>query len=64
MFLLSNEETDCYYKRQNTQLKREMANLKLLPHKPRILELKKGDNGYGFYLRMEHLGKGKNHTID
>lgn len=41
------------------QLKREMATLKFLPLKPRILELKKGKNGYGFYLRMEQNGKGK-----
>uniref|UniRef100_A0A670YBV6 PDZ domain containing 1 n=1 Tax=Pseudonaja textilis TaxID=8673 RepID=A0A670YBV6_PSETE len=58
MFLLSDEETDQYYYRQNMQMIREKANLKLLPHKPRNLELKKGNNGYGFYLRMEQNGKG------
>uniref|UniRef100_A0A670Y719 PDZ domain containing 1 n=1 Tax=Pseudonaja textilis TaxID=8673 RepID=A0A670Y719_PSETE len=56
MFLLSDEETDQYYYRQNMQMIREKANLKLLPHKPRNLELKKGNNGYGFYLRMEQNG--------
>uniref|UniRef100_A0A8C5WSV0 PDZ domain containing 1 n=1 Tax=Laticauda laticaudata TaxID=8630 RepID=A0A8C5WSV0_LATLA len=58
VFLLSDEETDQHYYRQNMQLIREKANLKLLPHKPRNLELKKGNYGYGFYLRMEQNGKG------
>ncbi|XP_028582726.2 Na(+)/H(+) exchange regulatory cofactor NHE-RF3 [Podarcis muralis] len=58
VFLVSNKETDQYYKSQNMQLRREMASLKLLPHKPRRLELAKGKNGYGFYLRMEQNGKG------
>ncbi|XP_066475266.1 Na(+)/H(+) exchange regulatory cofactor NHE-RF3 [Tiliqua scincoides] len=58
MFLLSSKETDQYYSRHKMQLKREMATLKFLPHKPRELELKKGKNGYGFYLRMEQNGKG------
>ncbi|XP_061483949.1 Na(+)/H(+) exchange regulatory cofactor NHE-RF3 [Rhineura floridana] len=58
VFLLSNKETDEYYTRQNMQLRREMASLKLLPHKPRRLQLAKGKNGYGFYLRMEQNGKG------
>ncbi|XP_070798773.1 Na(+)/H(+) exchange regulatory cofactor NHE-RF3 [Pituophis catenifer annectens] len=58
VFLLSDKETDQYYYRWNMQLIREKANLKLLPHKPRNLELKKENNGYGFYLRMEQNGKG------
>ncbi|KAJ6662734.1 hypothetical protein lerEdw1_011374 [Lerista edwardsae] len=58
MFLLSSTETDQYYSRHKMQLKREMATLKFLPHKPRILELKKGKNGYGFYLRKEQNSKG------
>uniref|UniRef100_A0A8D0B430 PDZ domain containing 1 n=1 Tax=Salvator merianae TaxID=96440 RepID=A0A8D0B430_SALMN len=58
VFLLSNTETDQYYKRQNIQVRREMVNLKLLPHKPRSLAIKKGKNGYGFYLRMEPNAKG------
>ncbi|XP_042317078.1 Na(+)/H(+) exchange regulatory cofactor NHE-RF3 isoform X1 [Sceloporus undulatus] len=58
VFLLSNKETDQYYNRQNMQLTRGMASLKLLPYKPRSLELEKGNNGYGFYLRMEQNGKG------
>uniref|UniRef100_A0A8D0L8B6 PDZ domain containing 1 n=1 Tax=Sphenodon punctatus TaxID=8508 RepID=A0A8D0L8B6_SPHPU len=58
VFLLSNKETDQYYSNQNRILKRETASLKLLPHKPRMVELTKGSDGYGFYLRMEQNGKG------
>ncbi|KAL8190689.1 UNVERIFIED_CONTAM: hypothetical protein K2H54_059421 [Gekko kuhli] len=58
VFLLSDKETDWYYNRQNMPLKREMASLKFLPHKPRTIELKKGNNGYGFCLRMEQNYKG------
>ncbi|XP_032075423.1 Na(+)/H(+) exchange regulatory cofactor NHE-RF3 [Thamnophis elegans] len=58
VFLLSDKETDQYYYRWNMQLTRGKANLKLLPHKPRNLELQKDNNGYGFYLRMEQNGKG------
>ncbi|XP_015284581.1 PREDICTED: Na(+)/H(+) exchange regulatory cofactor NHE-RF3 [Gekko japonicus] len=58
VFLLSNKETDWYYNRQNMPLKREMASLEFLPHKPRTIELKKGNNGYGFCLRMEQNCKG------
>ncbi|NXI71560.1 NHRF3 protein, partial [Anseranas semipalmata] len=53
MFLLSNEETDNYYTSQNMVLNKETANLKLLPLKPRLTELQKGKNGYGFYLHKE-----------
>uniref|UniRef100_A0A493TNA7 PDZ domain containing 1 n=1 Tax=Anas platyrhynchos platyrhynchos TaxID=8840 RepID=A0A493TNA7_ANAPP len=53
MFLLSNEETDRYYTSQKMTLNKERANLELLPLKPRLIELQKGENGYGFYLRLE-----------
>ncbi|NWV84201.1 NHRF3 protein, partial [Dasyornis broadbenti] len=53
MFLLSNEETDRYFTSQRMALSKESASLKLLPLKPRLLELQKGKSGYGFYLRME-----------
>ncbi|KAJ7320437.1 hypothetical protein JRQ81_019948 [Phrynocephalus forsythii] len=57
MFLLSNKEIDQYYKRQNMKLTRDMASLKLLPLKPRSILLEKGEDGYGFYLKMEQNGK-------
>ncbi|XP_013805623.2 Na(+)/H(+) exchange regulatory cofactor NHE-RF3 [Apteryx mantelli] len=53
MFLLSDEETDQYYRSQKMLLSKESASLKLLPLKPRLVELQKGTSGYGFYLRME-----------
>ncbi|NXN31661.1 NHRF3 protein, partial [Nycticryphes semicollaris] len=53
MFLLSNEETDHYYRSQEMVLSKESASLRLLPLKPRLIEIQKGKNGYGFYLRME-----------
>ncbi|KGL79296.1 Na(+)/H(+) exchange regulatory cofactor NHE-RF3, partial [Tinamus guttatus] len=53
MFLLSDEETDQYYRSQKMVLSKESASLKLLPLKPRLIELPKGTNGYGFYLQME-----------
>ncbi|XP_015481922.1 Na(+)/H(+) exchange regulatory cofactor NHE-RF3 isoform X1 [Parus major] len=53
MFLLSNEETDRYFTSQRMALSKENASLRLLPLKPRLIEIQKGESGYGFYLRME-----------
>lgn len=50
-FLLVDKETDQQHREQKIKLKRETASLKLLPHQPRVVEMKKGSNGYGFYLR-------------
>lgn len=59
MFLLVDKETDKYHTEQNTKFKRETASLKLLPHQPRVIKMKKGSNGYGFYLRAGPEQKGK-----
>ncbi|XP_065718823.1 Na(+)/H(+) exchange regulatory cofactor NHE-RF3 [Patagioenas fasciata] len=61
MFLLSNEETDRYYTSQKMVLSKESANLRLLPLKPRLIEIQKGENGYGFYLQMKK--NSGDHTI-
>ncbi|NXO06896.1 NHRF3 protein, partial [Oriolus oriolus] len=53
MFLLSNEETDHYFRSQRMALSKESASLRSLPLKPRLIEIQKGKSGYGFYLRME-----------
>ncbi|XP_050189316.1 Na(+)/H(+) exchange regulatory cofactor NHE-RF3 [Myiozetetes cayanensis] len=53
MFLLSNEETDRYFTSQKKVLSKESASLGLLPLRPRLIEIQKGNSGYGFYLRME-----------
>lgn len=60
MFLLSNEETDRYFTSQRMALSKESASLRLLPLKPRLIEIQKGKSGYGFYLRMEQNTGGKN----
>lgn len=60
MFLLSNEETDRYFKSQRMALSKESASLRLLPLKPRLIEIQKGKSGYGFYLRMAQNTGGKN----
>ncbi|KAG8517658.1 Na(+)/H(+) exchange regulatory cofactor NHE-RF3, partial [Galemys pyrenaicus] len=59
MFLLVDKETDKRHREQKTQVKRETASLKLLPHQPRVVEMEKGSNGYGFYLKAgpEHKGQ-------
>ncbi|NXM71414.1 NHRF3 protein, partial [Serilophus lunatus] len=53
VFLLSNEETDRYFTSQKMVLSKESASLRLLPLKPRLIEIQKGKSGYGFYLRLE-----------
>ncbi|KAL0590983.1 Na/H exchange regulatory cofactor NHE-RF3 [Plecturocebus cupreus] len=59
MFLLVDKDTDERHRAQKTQFKRETASLKLLPHQPRVVEMRKGRDGYGFYLRAgpEHRGQ-------
>ncbi|KAM8812343.1 Na(+)/H(+) exchange regulatory cofactor NHE-RF3 [Rhynchonycteris naso] len=59
MFLLVDKETDKHHSEQNIKFKRETASLKLLPHQPRVVEMKKGSNGYGFYLRTGPEQKGQ-----
>uniref|UniRef100_A0A8C0SKG4 PDZ domain-containing protein n=1 Tax=Canis lupus familiaris TaxID=9615 RepID=A0A8C0SKG4_CANLF len=59
MFLLVVKETDKLHTEQKIELKRETASLKLLPHQPQVVEMKKGGNGYGFYLRAGPEQKGQ-----
>ncbi|XP_028645545.1 Na(+)/H(+) exchange regulatory cofactor NHE-RF3 [Grammomys surdaster] len=59
MFLLVDKETARRHSEQKTQFKRETASLKLLPHQPRVVVIKKGSNGYGFYLRAGPEQKGQ-----
>ncbi|KAM4795596.1 Na(+)/H(+) exchange regulatory cofactor NHE-RF3 [Rhinophrynus dorsalis] len=58
MFLLSDKDTDDYFKRQKMKITGDKATVELLPFKPRIVELKKDPNGYGFFLRQEKNRKG------
>ncbi|XP_057577441.1 Na(+)/H(+) exchange regulatory cofactor NHE-RF3 [Hippopotamus amphibius kiboko] len=59
MFLLVDKETDKHHSEQKIKFKRETASLKLLPHQPRVVEMKKGSSGYGFYLRAGPEQKGQ-----
>uniref|UniRef100_A0A8C6FQI1 PDZ domain containing 1 n=1 Tax=Moschus moschiferus TaxID=68415 RepID=A0A8C6FQI1_MOSMO len=58
-FLLVDKETDKHHNEQKIKVKRETASLKLLPCQPRVVEMKKGSNGYGFYLRESPEQKGQ-----
>ncbi|KAM9243522.1 Na(+)/H(+) exchange regulatory cofactor NHE-RF3 isoform 2-T2 [Dugong dugon] len=59
VFLLVDKETDKRYSEQKIQFKRETTSLKLLPHQPRVVEMKKGSDGYGFYLKDGPMQKGQ-----
>lgn len=59
MFLLVDKETDRRHREQNIKFKREAASLTLLPQRPRLVEMKKGSDGYGFYLRASPEQGGK-----
>ncbi|XP_010627794.1 Na(+)/H(+) exchange regulatory cofactor NHE-RF3 [Fukomys damarensis] len=59
MFLLVDKETEEHHHEQKIQFKRETASLKLLPRQPRVVEMKKGSNGYGFYLKQGPEGQGQ-----
>ncbi|XP_062861397.1 Na(+)/H(+) exchange regulatory cofactor NHE-RF3 [Trichomycterus rosablanca] len=53
MFLLVDEETDKYYKHKNIKLGASLATVKHLSGKPRIVEISKGSNGYGYILKED-----------
>ncbi|XP_036401744.1 Na(+)/H(+) exchange regulatory cofactor NHE-RF3-like [Megalops cyprinoides] len=58
MFLLMDEETDRYYTNKKMKLGAGVATLKHLPHRPRIADMAKGSDGYGYYLRSDPKLKG------
>ncbi|XP_054471006.1 Na(+)/H(+) exchange regulatory cofactor NHE-RF3 [Anoplopoma fimbria] len=53
MFLLVDEETDRHYKNKHMKIGAWLATAKYLPHKPHIINITKGPDGYGFLLREE-----------
>lgn len=59
MFLLVDQETDKYYQKKMMKIGAWLATTKLLPHKPRIGNMVKGPDGYGFLLREEPKLAGK-----
>ncbi|XP_041806274.1 Na(+)/H(+) exchange regulatory cofactor NHE-RF3 [Chelmon rostratus] len=51
MFLLVDKETDEYYQNKGTGIGAWLATTKYLPLKPRIIDMTKGPDGYGFLLK-------------
>lgn len=62
MFLLVDVDTEKYYKSKRITLGTELATVKHLPHKPRIAEMTKDANGYGYVLKEDPKMSGK--TVD
>uniref|UniRef100_A0A8C5LML9 PDZ domain containing 1 n=1 Tax=Leptobrachium leishanense TaxID=445787 RepID=A0A8C5LML9_9ANUR len=58
VFLLVDKETDDYFLKAKLSITADKADLESLPHKPRIVDLKKDPNGYGFFLRQVKKQKG------
>lgn len=59
IFLLIDEEADEYYKNKRIRIGVRLPTVKHLPHKPRIIDITKGFDGYGFMLREEIEQTGK-----
>ncbi|XP_048454065.1 Na(+)/H(+) exchange regulatory cofactor NHE-RF3 [Rhincodon typus] len=58
MLLLIDETSDKYFKSKMIKIVASMASVKGLPLQPRIAQLTKGPQGYGFYLRVEQERQG------
>lgn len=59
MFLLVDDETDKFYQKKRAKIGSWLATTKYLPHAPRIIEMTKGSDGYGFLLKEEPNKSGK-----
>lgn len=64
MFLLANEETDRYYKNKRMKIGAWLATIMYLPLEPRIADMTKGSDGYGFLLKEEHRLTGKTKMLN
>ncbi|KAJ8409944.1 hypothetical protein AAFF_G00209850 [Aldrovandia affinis] len=53
IFLLADEETESHYRNKKLKLAAGLATVKHLPHKPRIANMSKGSDGYGYFLRAD-----------
>ncbi|KAJ8351466.1 hypothetical protein SKAU_G00229420 [Synaphobranchus kaupii] len=58
MFLLVDEDTDTHYRNRKIKLGVGLATTKHLPNKPHIVDMNKGSDGYGYYLRSYPNQKG------
>lgn len=59
MFLLADNEAYEYYKDKRIKIGASLASFEYLPHKPRIINITKGSDGYGFLLSQEPKLTGK-----
>lgn len=59
MLLLVDEDTDKFFKSKGIQPSMSHATVRHLPHKPRIADMTKRSDGYGFVLKEDpkHAGK-------
>ncbi|CAL9690105.1 unnamed protein product [Knipowitschia caucasica] len=53
LFLLADEETQRHYQGTHAQMVSWQATTKYLPHHPRIADMTRGSDGYGFLLKEE-----------
>ncbi|TSL16103.1 Na(+)/H(+) exchange regulatory cofactor NHE-RF3 [Bagarius yarrelli] len=53
MLLLADEDTEKYYKNKRIALRSELATTRYLPLKPRIADMTRGADGYGFFLKAD-----------
>ncbi|XP_043928063.1 Na(+)/H(+) exchange regulatory cofactor NHE-RF3 [Protopterus annectens] len=56
--LVADGEVVQFYANKKIRIRGEMASVKHLPFQPREVELSKGSDGYGFFLRLERGRKG------
>ncbi|KAM9342274.1 Na(+)/H(+) exchange regulatory cofactor NHE-RF3 [Pholidichthys leucotaenia] len=59
MLLLVDKETDGLYHSKHGRIHAESATATYLPHTPRIINITRGSDGYGFLLRKEPNMNGK-----
>lgn len=59
MFLLADDEAYEYYKNKRIKIGASLATVEYLPHKPRVINITQGSDGYGFLLSEEPKLKGK-----
>jgi len=58
MFLLIDEDTYRFYLNRGIRVEVGLATLKYLPHKPRIVHLTRGSEGYGYLLKEDSKERG------
>lgn len=58
MLLLVDHEANDYYKSKKMRPTAAVASVKYLPHEPRVAEMTKGHDGYGFVLKEDSMERG------